>query len=102
MVAGRFDIIDSSGKQPDSSRGGLHMGYMVEVNKTKRNAVMNLKVGDVFTWYMHKENYLIQEIKPSTRKNGNTWVIVTVGCSTGIVKDHKLPKDSLVQLVEGK
>ena len=23
MVAGRFDIIDSSGKQPDSSRGGL-------------------------------------------------------------------------------
>ena len=78
------------------------MGYMVEVNKTKRNAVMNLQVDDVFTWYMHKENYLIQEIKPSTRKNGNTWVVVTIGCSTGIVKDHKLPKDSLVQLVEMK
>jgi hypothetical protein len=78
------------------------MGYMVEVNKNKRNAVMNLKVGDIFTWLGRTENYLIKEIKPSTRKNGNTWVVVTVGCSTGIVKDHKLPKDSLVQLVEAK
>jgi len=76
------------------------MGYMVGVNKNKRNAVMNLQVGDVFTWYMHKENYLITEIKPSTRKNGNTWVVVTVGCSTRIIKERKLPKDSLVQLVE--
>lgn len=78
------------------------MGYMVEVNKGKRNAVMNLKVGDIFTWYGHKENYLIQDIKPSTRKNGNTWVVVTVGCSTGIVTERKLSKDSLVELVEAK
>ena len=76
------------------------MGYMVEVNKGKRNAVINLQVGDVFTWYMHKENYLVQDIKPSTRKNGNTWVVVTVGFSTGIVTERKLPKDSLVGLVK--
>jgi len=76
------------------------MGYMVEVNKNKRNAVMNLQVGDVFTWAFHKENYLVQEIKPSTRKNGNTWVVVTAGCSTEIVTERKLPKDSLVELVK--
>ena len=76
------------------------MGYMVEVNKNKRNAVMNLKVDDVFTWAFHKENYLVQEIKPSTRKNGNTWIVVTVGCSTGTVTERKLPKDSLVGLVK--
>ncbi len=78
------------------------MGYMVQVNQNKRNAVMNLQVGDIFTWLGRTENYSVQEIKPSTRKNGNTWIIITVGCSTGIVREEKLPKDSLVQLVEIK
>jgi hypothetical protein len=46
VLAGWFDIIDSSGKQPDSSRGGLHdeniKRLIIQMELTSFTQLMNL------------------------------------------------------------